>query len=824
MQSLFSFMILFLVSALPAARATNADEITIDVQADRVLNTVSRHLTGACIEDVNHEIYGGIYSQMIFGESFQEPPPSPSINGFKTYGGRWSVSDRALLTVAEDGAKLVSDRAAFRDGRVGVELFFANQQGQNAGLIVRVEKPGTGADKFFGYEVSLDPARQVLGLGRHRNNFEPIKDVKCEIALGRWISLEVKLAGSLIEILVDGKSMLRHDDGEKALPAGSVGLRGWHCQASYRNFWVKTGEVVESLTFDQAQPTLEISGMWQPVQSGSAEGRFALVKKGPYIGSQSQRVEFVSGNGRWGVENQGLNRWGMNFVEGRPFQGYIWVRTEKPTFVFISLESRDGSRTYAYDKLEVAAGDWQRLDFTLKPDAVDKAGRFVLALKQPGSVDLGHAFLQPGDWGRFKKLPVRLDVAEALINQGISVLRYGGSMVNNTGYKWKKMIGPRDHRPPYAGTWYQYSSNGWGILDFMNFCEAADFEYIPAFNMDETPRDMADFIEYAKASHESAWGRRRIADGRGEPYKLRYLELGNEERVDEQYAAKFQALAKAIWAKDPDVILVVGDFAYGEPIRDPMNFGGAASRITSMAGQRKILDLARENGREVWFDVHIGTEGPGASADLKALPTYLDALSKASSDAKHKVVVFEYNSGNHAVRRALGNALATNAIERDGRIPIVTSANCLQPDRQNDNGWDQGLLFLNPSQVWLQPPGYVTQMLARNYLPQLVQCVVTDGQGKLDVVAKRSRDGKTLVLQVVNVGDKAVTPKINIAGFVPNKTPVKVTTLSGPLADTNTADHPNAITPKQTEWNHEIKAGQTTYSFSPYSFTILRFE
>ena len=203
-----------------------------------------------------------------------------------------------------------------------------------------------------------------------------------------------------------------------------------------------------------------------------------------------------------------------------------------------------------------------------------------------------------------------------------------------------------------------------------------------------------------------------------EPYRLRYLELGNEERVDEKYAATFEALAKAIWAKDRDVILVVGDFAYDEPIRDPMNFTGAASKITNLAGHRKILALAREHGREVWFDVHLGTDGPGPSGSLKALPSFIDALAKVADGAKHKVVVFEYNAQNHAVRRALGNALATNTIERDGRLPIVTSANCLQPDGQNDNGWDQGLLFLNPSQVWLQPPGYVTQMLARNHLPQ----------------------------------------------------------------------------------------------------------
>src|SRR6185437_15867319 len=75
---------------------------------------------------------------------------------------------------------------------------------------------------------------------------------------------------------------------------------------------------------------------------------------------------------------------------------------------------------------------------------------------------------------------------------------------------------------------------------------------------------------------------------------------------------------------------------------------------------------------------------------------YIDALGKLADGAEHKVVVFEYNAGNHAMRRALGNALATKIIERDRRVPIVTSANGLQPDKQNDNGWDQGLLFLKP--------------------------------------------------------------------------------------------------------------------------------
>jgi hypothetical protein len=438
---------------------------------------------------------------------------------------------------------------------------------------------------------------------------------------------------------------------------------------------------------------------------------------------------------------------------------------------------------------------------------------------------LGHAFLQPGEWGRFKGLPVRRDVAEGLIDQGITALRYGGSMVNCGEYRWKKMIGPRDRRPPYSGTWYRYSSNGWGILDFMAFCEAAGFQYVPAFNICETPQDMADFIEYAKGPADSPWGRRRAADGHPAPYCLKYMELGNEERVDEKYADKFAALAKAIWAKDPDVILVVGDFAYGQPIRDPLHFSGAASRITSLAGQERILKLARQHDREVWFDVHVGTERPVRhNTDLEGMFSFYDALDKIAGGARHKVVVFEYNAGNHAVQRGLANAMATNAIERDGRVPIVTSANGLQPDGQNDNGWDQGLLFLNSSRVWLQPPGYVTQMLSRNYLPQRVACQVTGADGVLDANAKRSEDGKTLVLQVVNPGDKAVTARIHLAGFLPGSPQARVWELSGPMDAVNMAENTGKIIPKESIWNHGLKDGKTSRTFLPHSFAVARFE
>ena len=216
----------------------------------------------------------------------------------------------------------------------------------------------------------------------------------------------------------------------------------------------------------------------------------------------------------------------------------------------------------------------------------------------------------------------------------------------------------------------------------MDFCEAAGFEYVPAFNMDETPRGHGRLHRIRQGTCGQRVGpqaRRRWSSA--SPIKLRYLELGNEERVDEHYAAKFEALAKAIWAKDPDVILVVGDFAYGQPIHDPMKFTGAASGITNLAGTGRSSHWPR---RTTGRSGSTSTSGPmdqghpaslEGSADISSMPSRRSPTERSTRSWCSSTI-----PATMPVRRALGNALATNAIERDGRLPIVTSANCLQPD------------------------------------------------------------------------------------------------------------------------------------------------
>jgi hypothetical protein len=803
-----------------------APEATIRINAGKPTGPVSRYLTGACIEDVNHEIYGGLYSQMIFGESFQEPPLGQPLKGFVAYGGSWKLDGETLLAGAGPGPKLVSDHAPVAEGEIGVEVFFVDRAAGNAGLIVKTARPGLGADNFAGYEVSLDPAKRILRLGRHRHNWEPIKDTPCTVPVGEWVRLLVRLKEKSLEVLVNGKRIIIYEDRKNPLKSGSFGLRHWERAARYRRLQVKTDGKTKAIRFaanrDDAGP---VSGMWRAVRRGSAVGKCALDTARPFAGRQSQRIAFLEGKGEFGVENQGLNRWGLSFVAGKPYEGYVWARAEKPADLFIALESPTGDKVYAQAKRAVAGKGWQRVKFALIPDRTDPGGRFTLKLKRPGAVVLGHAFLQPGKWGRFKGLPVRRDVVEGLIDQGLTVLRYGGSMVNCAEYRWKKMIGPRDRRPPYKGTWYPHSTNGWGIIDFLDLCEAAGFLAIPAFCMDETPQDMADFVAYVNGPKDSAWGKKRVADGHTAPYRLKYIELGNEERIDDNYFKRFKAIAEKVWAADPKIILVVGDFVYGRPITDPDRVQGAASGITNLSAHRKVLDLARRHKREVWFDIHIGTEHPGALGELAVVPTYVKALGKLSGGARHKVVVFELNAGNHAHRRALANAMALGALQQLGdRVPVVCSANALQPDGQNDNGWDQGLLFLDPSRVWLQPPGYVTRMIARAYQPLNVPARVERGGDRLQVAAVRSKDGKTLVLRVVNAADRPITARLALTGFTASRPTAAVEELAGASSAVNSAKEPRRIAPRTRRWRHKLGDGSARYAFPARSFSILTFQ
>jgi hypothetical protein len=127
---------------------------------------------------------------MIFGESFEEPAPVQPIEGFHYEGPGheisrntlpWKIDNGVLTGPKGQGAKLVAKDLKIAEGRVDVEMLFDGRSNGVAGLILAVSDCGQGADNFNGYEVSLDPGRNQVVLGKHRHDWSPLARVDCPL-------------------------------------------------------------------------------------------------------------------------------------------------------------------------------------------------------------------------------------------------------------------------------------------------------------------------------------------------------------------------------------------------------------------------------------------------------------------------------------------------------------------------------------------------------------------------------------------------------------------------------------------------------------------
>ena len=230
-----------LLLAMTVATAARGQAV-IRVAGRSPRSPASRLLAGACLEDVNHEVYGGTYSQMVFGESFGEPPVASTVRGFTPSGGAWAVQDGVLGGDGGPGVKLVSDREPFATGTVAVDVLLPGGGGGNAGLIVGVTDAGEGPAQFDGYDVSLDAAAHTLRLGRHHGDVRVVRDVPCDVAPDRWATLAVTLGEANVEVAVNGAVVPRADDPDRPTLAGTVGVRQWHRPARCRNLSVTTGD------------------------------------------------------------------------------------------------------------------------------------------------------------------------------------------------------------------------------------------------------------------------------------------------------------------------------------------------------------------------------------------------------------------------------------------------------------------------------------------------------------------------------------------------------------------------------------------------------
>ncbi len=779
----------------------------ITVDAAKVMNRIPDKLYGSCIEDVNHEIYGGLYDQRLYGEGFEEPAPPDNITGWKTLLGDWKVNNGVLSVRSAPGYKLIRQNPAMMDGSVEMDIRFP-RNGQNAGFIIRSGREKAGMDEFDGYEVSLEPARQRLVLGKHVQNFKLLKDATVKFDAKAWTHFKVEFTGPKISIYVnnDSKPSLEYTDNDAPIITGRVGLRTFHADAEFKNLQINdNGTAIKNEFF--GKPSLQISSIWDNISTANV--KFWIDTATAFNGKQAQVLQFVSGTGRVGLANKGLNRWGIGARSGQKFQGYVYLKADGLTGpATVALQSADGSKTYAIAQLTGVTSAWKKHSFTLTSKATDGNARFVVYISKKGTLYLDQAVLMGTSADQFKGLPLRADIAKKMQEEGLNFVRYGGTMVNAPDYKWKNMVGPRYKRPPYRGHWYPYSSNGFGIEEFVAFTEAAGFESAFAINVEETPQDVADMLEYLTGPATSKWGKLRAEGGHAAPYKLKYIELGNEEVIwgdikkdYQHYADRFNLLYDVIHDKNPEIKVICA--AWWRPRSE----------------DNMELVFKAINGKADYWDLHTDADEADAGKIVdRNLQHMHDLFLKWNPNTKMKCAIFEENGGLHNQQRALGHATTLNAVRRHGEFVLTScAANGLQPLGQNDNGWDQGQIFFTPSQVWGMPPFYSTQMMAKAHQPLRVFNSV---DGNLDVTATRSENGNELVLHIINTKTTANNAIIELSGFTGRKSDVKVSTLAGDPKGENTLQQPTLISTKES--TVQLAGDSVSYSFPAHSYTILR--
>lgn len=142
----------------------------------------------------------------------------------------------------------------------------------------------------------------------------------------------------------------------------------------------------------------------------------------------------------------------------------------------------------------------------------------------------------------------RNDVIEALKAIKIPVVRWPGGCFADT-YHWRDGIGPRENRKKIVNIHWGgvTEDNSFGTHEFLDFCELVGCEAYVSVNVGSgTVQEAAEWLEYMTSANESPMTELRKKNGREEPWKVKYVGIGNEnwgcggEMTPDYYASVYK--------------------------------------------------------------------------------------------------------------------------------------------------------------------------------------------------------------------------------------------------------------------------------------------
>ena len=324
---------------------------------------------------------------------------------------------------------------------------------------------------------------------------------------------------------------------------------------------------------------------WALVQRGAAQANLSLdTTTGPSaaITSSLKLVATAAAAGsQAGMENEGF--WGIPLQPRTTYQASFYAKASRPNAtVTVTLLNDDTGKPLVEQSVTGVGTDWKRYEVALQTPEMTASSRnhFVLSVTEPGTLWITLASLFPPTYhGRANGN--RIDLMEKLAAMHPAFLRLpGGNYLEGDRiadrYPWKQTIGPLVDRPTHPSPWQYRSSDGMGLLEFLEWCEDLNMQPVlavyagyslkgdhvePGPALEPYVQDALDEIEYVTGDATTHWGAERAKDGHPAPFKLHYVEIGNEDEFDKSgsYQGRYPQFYDAIKKRYPDLQLIATD-------------------------------------------------------------------------------------------------------------------------------------------------------------------------------------------------------------------------------------------------------------------------
>ena len=279
----------------------------------------------------------------------------------------------------------------------------------------------------------------------------------------------------------------------------------------------------------------------------------------------------IANGGYWGIPLKPKTAYQVSFF-AKSTAGFRGPLT-------VSLESADGKTVFASAQISGLTGDWKKFAalLTTKDLTPSKENVFKITTATPGTIWLQQVSLFPPTY-KHRPNGNRSDILQLLADARPKFLRFpGGNYVEgdyfNERFNWKETIGPVEQRPGHRSCWRYWSTDGFGLPEFLGWCQDLGMEPVLAvfagftLKKDFIPtgpklapyvQEALEEIEYVTGDASTKWGAQRVKDGYPNPFPLRYVEIGNEDNFDKSgsYDGRFAQFYDAIKAKYPQLQII----------------------------------------------------------------------------------------------------------------------------------------------------------------------------------------------------------------------------------------------------------------------------